>query len=135
MLLHYVYIGPTLGVMHNLVGPRMRATATALFFFVVNLVGLGVGPYVNGRLNDYFAEREFLGAVGGSFVQSCPGGVAPAGASEMLVVECARASTLGTRAGLVVMFAVLTWAALHYFLSVRTLQRDLSARNVVFAPA
>ena len=125
MLLHYVYFGPTLGVMHNLVSARMRATATALFIFVVNLIGFGAGPYVTGRLNDYFAEREFMRALGGSFVQSCPGGIAPAGSDDVLVQECARSGVLGTRAGIVLVSAVLVWGALHYFLAARTLRRDL----------
>jgi len=125
MLLHYVYLGPTLGVMHNLVGPRMRATATALFIFIVNLIGLGAGPYVTGRLNDYFAEREFLRALGGSFAQRCPGGIAPAGSGDALALECARSGVLGTRAGIVIMSTVLVWAALHYLLAARTLRCDL----------
>ena len=125
MLLHYVYIGPTLGVMHNLVGPRMRATAIALFIFIVNLIGLGAGPYVTGRLNDYFAEREFLRALGGSFAERCPGGIAPAGSGDVLVLECARSGVLGTRAGIVITSFVLVWAALHYLLAARTLRRDL----------
>ena len=125
MLLHYVYIGPTLGVMHNLVGPRMRATAIALFIFIVNLIGLGAGPYVTGRFNDYFAEREFLRALGGSFAERCPGGIAPAGSGDVLVLECARSGMLGTRAGIVITSIVLVWAALHYLLSARTLRRDL----------
>ena len=129
MLLHYVYLGPTLGVMHNLVGPRMRATATALFIFIVNLIGLGAGPYVTGRLNDYFAEREFLRTLGGSFVQLCPGGIAPAGSDDALVLECARSGVLGTRAGIVIVSGVLVWAALHYFLAARTLRRDLVAAS------
>lgn len=128
MLLHYVYIGPTLGVMHNLVTPRMRATATALFFFIVNLVGLGAGPYVNGRLNDYFAERAFPGS---GFAQRCPAGIAPTGSDESLVAECARAGVLGTRTGIVLMSAVLVWAALHYFLAARTLRQDLDDAQVV----
>ena len=129
MLLHYVYFGPTLGVMHNLVGPRMRATATALYIFIVNLIGLGAGPYVTGRLNDYFAEREFTRAMGGSFAEQCPGGVAPLGSDHALISECARSGVLGTRAGLVVMSAMLVWAALHYFLAARTLRRELAAAN------
>ena len=129
--LHYMYIGPTLGVMHNMVSPRMRATATSLFFFIVNLVGLGAGPYVTGKLNDYFAQREFLRNVGGDFIQSCPGGIAPAGSGDVLVQECARAGVLGTRAGIVIMTTVLVWAALHYFLSARTVQRDLIAAKVI----
>jgi len=125
MLLHYVYIGPTLGVMHNLVGPRMRATAIALFIFIVNLIGLGAGPYVTGRFNDYFAEREFLRALGGSFAERCPGGIAPAGSGDVLVLECARSGMLGTRAGIVITSIVLVWAALHYLLAARTLRCDL----------
>ena len=125
MLLHYVYLGPTLGVMHNLVGPRMRATATAILIFILNVIGLGAGPYVTGRLNDYFAEREFLRALGANFAQRCPGGIAPAGSSDVLALECARSGVLGTRAGIVIMSTVLVWAALHYFLAARTVGRDL----------
>ena len=124
--LHYIYIGPTLGVMHNMVTPRMRATATSIFFFIVNLVGLGAGPYVTGVLNDLFAERYFMAAVGGSFAASCPGGIPPAGAEDVLAAHCAMASTQGTRAGIVLVTLVLAWAALHYFLSARTLKRDLN---------
>jgi len=125
MLLHFVYLGPTLGVMHNLVGPRMRATATAILIFVLNVIGLGAGPYITGRLNDYFAELEFLRALGASFAQRCPGGIAPAGSSDVLALECARSGVLGTRAGIVIMSTVLVWAALHYFLAARTVERDL----------
>ena len=124
-LLHYMYLGPSLGVMHNMVTPRMRATATAIFFFVLNLIGLGAGPYVTGLLNDLFAEAAFLSDGRGTFAASCPGGVAPAGASELLASQCAAASTQGTRAGLVIVTLILVWAAMHYFLSARTLSRDL----------
>jgi predicted MFS family arabinose efflux permease len=135
MLLHYVYFGPTLGVMHNLVGARMRATASALFIFIVNLIGLGGGPYVTGLLNDYFAGREFLRAFGGSFAEQCPGGIAPAGSSDALVLECARSGVLGTRAGLVIMSAALVWAALHYFLAARSVRRDLGEAGVLYTPS
>lgn len=129
--LHYMYIGPTLGVMHNLVAPRMRATATSLFFFIVNLVGLGAGPYVTGMLNDHFAQREFVQSLGGVFAESCPGGIAPIGGSDVLIQECGRASVQGTRTGIVIMTTALVWAALHYFLSAKTLRRDLIAAKVI----
>lgn len=125
-LLHYMYLGPSFGVMHNLVAPRMRATATAIFLFVLNLVGLGAGPWVTGLLNDLFAERAFAAAAGGSFAASCPGGIAPAGSEASLVERCAAATTQGTRAGLVIVTLILAWAAVHYFLSARTLKRDLA---------
>jgi predicted MFS family arabinose efflux permease len=125
-LLHYMYIGPSLGVMHNLVEPRMRATATAVFFFVVNLVGLGAGPYVTGLLNDWFAQRSFEARMGGSLFAMCPGGVAAPGASEALASGCAAAVVDGTRLGIIVVTLMLGWAALHYFISARTMQRDLT---------
>jgi hypothetical protein len=132
-LLHYMYIGPTLGVMHNLVAPRMRATATALFLFVVNLIGLGAGPYVTGMLNDLFSARAFAaaGQAGASFGVDCPGGLAPPGAGEALVQACSAATVHGTRAGIVLVTLVLVWAAAHYFWSSRTLHRDLLAAQMI----
>ena len=123
MLLHYVYLGPTLGVMHDLVGPRMRATATAILIFFLNVIGLGAGPYVTGTLNDYFAEREFLRALDGNFAQRCPGGIAPLVAATCSPWSARAPPCSGTRAGIVIISTVLVWAALHYFLAARTVGR------------
>lgn len=51
-----VYLGPTFGALHNMVQPRMRATAVAAVFMVVSLVGLGLGPVLIGALSDYAAQ-------------------------------------------------------------------------------
>jgi MFS family permease len=48
-----MYIGPMFSVVHGLVDLRMRATATAILMFIVNLVGLGLGPLLVGFLNDH----------------------------------------------------------------------------------
>ncbi|MCB1747654.1 MAG: MFS transporter [Gammaproteobacteria bacterium] len=53
----YVYLGPTLATTHALVQPRMRATASAVLFFVVNLVGLGLGPTLVGAISDALVPR------------------------------------------------------------------------------
>jgi predicted MFS family arabinose efflux permease len=118
-LFHYAYIGPTLGVMHNLALPRMRATATALFFVVVNLIGLGAGPYATGAAIDYMAGQRFAEAGYGNFIASCPGGVAPAGAADALREACASATAYGTRDGIVLMLFIFLWASVHYFLAAR----------------
>lgn len=39
-----VYLGNTLAMAHGLVGLRMRALTSAILFFVLNLIGLGLGP-------------------------------------------------------------------------------------------
>lgn len=118
-LFHYAYIGPTLGTMHNLAEPRMRAMATALFFVIVNLIGLGLGPYVTGALIDAAVERRFEQLGFAKFVSLCPGGVPSAGAADALTQACSRASGLGTRDGIVAMLLIFGWAAAHYFIAAR----------------
>lgn len=46
------FLGPTIAVTHSLVGPKMRAFASAILFFILNLIGLGFGPLVIGLLSD-----------------------------------------------------------------------------------
>ena len=51
-LLHQVYLGNTLATTHNLVGLKMRATSSAILFFIINMIGLGCGPFLIGFLSD-----------------------------------------------------------------------------------
>jgi len=48
-----MYLGPCLSTTHSLVGLRMRAQASAILFFVLNLIGLGLGPMATGLLSDF----------------------------------------------------------------------------------
>jgi MFS family permease len=48
-----MYLGPCLATTHGLVGLRMRAQASAILFFVLNLIGLGLGPMAIGLLSDF----------------------------------------------------------------------------------
>lgn len=54
-LLFQVYLGNTIATTHAIVGPRMRATASAVLFLILNIIGLGAGPYVVGVLSDLLA--------------------------------------------------------------------------------
>ena len=47
------YLAPSIAITHSLVGLRMRAMASAILFFVLNIVGLGCGPLVTGMVSDY----------------------------------------------------------------------------------
>lgn len=47
-----IYLGPSLAVIHSLVDAKMRASASAIFFFILNLIGLGCGPLVIGIVSD-----------------------------------------------------------------------------------
>ena len=48
-----IYLGPALAVTHSLVDARKRAFASAVLFFVLNLIGLGFGPTAIGFLSDW----------------------------------------------------------------------------------
>jgi predicted MFS family arabinose efflux permease len=49
------YLGPSLAITHTLVPPSMRALASAILFFVLNMIGLGLGPLTVGLLSDFYA--------------------------------------------------------------------------------
>lgn len=50
-LMGAVYVGPGLAVTQSLVPVRMRATAVALFLFILNMIGLGLGPLTVGTVS------------------------------------------------------------------------------------
>ena len=54
-LLFNVYLGNTIATTHGLVGLRMRATASAILFLILNIIGLGIGPWSIGLLSDSLA--------------------------------------------------------------------------------
>lgn len=47
-----VWAGPILSSVQHLVAPNMRATASAIFLFINNLIGIGFGTWFLGRLSD-----------------------------------------------------------------------------------
>jgi predicted MFS family arabinose efflux permease len=140
-LLSYVYLGPTFGVVQNVVGVHRRATATAVLFFFLNLIGLGIGPPFTGWVIDQFAafhyahpdQPAFWQAVAGlfsgglkSFNATCPGGLAPKGSNAQMAQACKSSLVLATRHGVILAYAFTLWAALHYFLGSFGLKNALS---------
>lgn len=122
-IVHYLYLGPTFGMTANMAEARMRATASAIVLFFINLLGLGLGPLVAGILSDVFAQRMFEGA--GSFLTVCPGGKAPVGSDAALATACQVASFKGLQMALIISSLFYVWAGFHYLLAARTVARDL----------
>jgi hypothetical protein len=50
-----MYLGPTFAMTQSLVPASMRATAAAILLFVINIIGLGLGPQGVGILSDLLA--------------------------------------------------------------------------------
>jgi MFS family permease len=52
-----LWLGPVIAAVQGMVPPAMRATASAIFLLVNNLIGIGGGTLFLGRLSDLFAAR------------------------------------------------------------------------------
>jgi len=52
-----MYQAPAFAVTQSLVAPAMRATAAAVLLFVVNIIGLALGPFAAGALSDALEPR------------------------------------------------------------------------------
>ena len=59
-LLSPIYLGPTFSVVQGMSQLRMRAIAAAGLLFVLNLIGMGMGPMLVGVLSDFLKPQ--LGA-------------------------------------------------------------------------
>jgi len=140
-LFSYTYLGPTFGVIQNMVSTRRRATATAILFFFLNLIGLGGGPPLTGWVIDHLSAFHyahpavtslwsglagFFSAPVDAFQAACPGGVAPQAAGPGAEQACHAALVLGTRQGILLAYALGLWGALHYLLAAPGLKRALT---------
>ncbi len=52
-----VWLGPVLSAIQHIVPPNMRATASAIFLFINNLIGIGLGTVAIGMLSDTLQVR------------------------------------------------------------------------------
>jgi len=96
-----MYLGPSYATMQRLVNARERALGSAVLLLIVNLIGLGLGPWLVGVVSDLFYN---------SFRAD---GIADA---------AARAD--GLRWSLIVMVCINVWSFIHYMLAAKTLVRD-----------
>jgi MFS family permease len=101
----YVSLGPSFGVVQNVVGARRRATAAALLYLCLTMA-LAAGPLFTGAMIDHF------------FAAACPGDGAG---------RCGAALALASRAGIIAALCFHAWAAVHYLLGAIGLGRQIQA--------
>ena len=49
-----IWFAPVFGSIQNLVPPNMRAFSSSINLFIINIIGLGIGPTLTGGLSTYF---------------------------------------------------------------------------------
>jgi MFS family permease len=64
-LLGTIWYGPVYGTGQSIVAPHMRATTAAMLLFIINLIGLGLGPLAVGLLSDFFNNGLGMGSAQG----------------------------------------------------------------------
>jgi len=98
------YLGASLAVFHSSVEPRMRATSSALFFLVLNIIGLGCGPTIIGVISDALNDSYGYGD------------------------ESLRYSLL------IVVTIACVWSALHFLLAARSYKKVEAPAEELTAP-
>ena len=93
------YLAPSITATYGLVGIRERALASAVLLFIINLIGLGLGPLFAGLASDQLRQM---------FLER--------GLSE------AAALGEGLRWSLRIVVTANLWSAAHYFIATRTLR-------------
>lgn len=117
-----LFYGPTLGMIQNLLEPRMRATGAALFAILYTIFGSGMGPVAVGWMSDRFAGSVFAG---GNYLEQCHGGgKAALAAARSLVDPCAVAATYGIKSALMAAVCVFFIASICFVIASRTLRED-----------
>jgi predicted MFS family arabinose efflux permease len=66
LVMHYFlgayYLGPTFSMTQGMVGLRMRAVASSINLFILNIIGLGLGPQATGIISDLLNAFTSLGS-------------------------------------------------------------------------
>jgi len=124
--LTYAYYSGVYATIQDLVEPRRRGTAMALYFFAMYTLGGALGPLATGALSDHLTRRAAAAAA----VEASPGRVdapaanaAPAAAQSL---EPYRAE--GLRQAMHVLPGVCAALAIVLYAASRTLPRDLDRR-------
>jgi MFS family permease len=63
VLMGSFYLGPTFAMTQGLVDLRMRAVASSILLFILNLIGLGLGPLIVGIMSDLLTPAYGINAL------------------------------------------------------------------------
>ena len=120
-MLLYTYLCPLYAVPSGVVDSRMRATSVAVTLFIVNLLGYGLGPPLIGALSTLLNSTFLAGMDPGLTLEACKA----TGLATAAQTACNTANAEGLQWSMIIFKCLYIWAALHFYLGSRTLQRDM----------
>jgi hypothetical protein len=112
-----MWYGPVYSGVQGLVPVRMRAVAAAVLLFVINIIGMGGGPWGFGVLNDIMTNRYLSGT--GLDVQACKTAV------DAAKTACAAASAHGIRTTMYISTIVIAPAIFCFWASRWSIRKDM----------
>jgi len=117
---HYAYLGAQYNIGQGVVSNRSRATAIAILLILVSIIGNGIGPYFVGFFSDFFANQSLSGTdMTAALCQAKDALTADQAAT------CATASSQGLKYAISLTVLWFLVAAFCFFMSARTLRRDM----------
>jgi hypothetical protein len=126
-LVKYGYIGAQYTIGQGVVGARTRATAIAILLFVVNLIGLGLGPLFIGVLSEFLFAPKIAAAGFPELTQAaCRAGAASLDEAQRMACRTASAASLRDSLRVVALMHVIP--GVFFFLCARVLQKDMIAK-------
>lgn len=113
-----LWYGPVYATAQSIVQPQMRATCAAILLFIINLVGLGLGPLFVGILSDLWA--------GGILQQS---GLAAADCGKTMLpanaAACGVAEAEGLRWAMIISMGFNVIAFALFWLARKTIREEM----------
>jgi hypothetical protein len=128
---HYMYLGSQYTIGQGVVSQRSRASAIAIMLLIIAIIGNGLGPQIVGLMSDMFMNMELnksgLGGVLNTDLCRNAAEVAKLATEQQGI--CRAAYGEGLRSSMIATTLFFIPSALFFYLSSRTLNRDMVAKT------
>ncbi len=128
---HYMYLGSQYTIGQGVVSQRGRASAVAIMLLLIALIGNGLGPQIVGWMSDMFMSSEIAKSAFAADLTAdlCRNAKAVANLPQDHQAVCAAAYGNGLRSSMTATALIFIPAALFFFLSSLTLNKDMVAKT------
>ncbi|MCR5876341.1 MFS transporter [Phenylobacterium sp. J426] len=124
----YGYLAAQYTIGQGVVSAQVRAVATAILLFVVNLLGYGLGPLFIGALSDLIFNMQVASLGAPDLTRKACEGAARAALAVAQQEVCAIAHPQSLQRSMLITSALYAVGGLFFFITCRWLKRDMVAK-------